>query len=67
MAGFGATVEKMHPPGHDIVAFRYKTIMPLLLKFMHLNESLNAGHDFDDNGYASDLSYNNKTISELDL
>lgn len=21
-AGFGATVEKMHPPGHDIVAFR---------------------------------------------
>jgi len=22
MAGFGATVDKMHPPGHDIVAFR---------------------------------------------
>ena len=22
MAGFGESVEKMHPPGHDIVAFR---------------------------------------------
>ena len=23
MAGFGESVEKMHPPGHDIVAFRW--------------------------------------------
>ena len=23
MAGFGETVAKMHPPGHDIVAFRF--------------------------------------------
>lgn len=22
LAGFGETVDKMHPPGHDIVAFR---------------------------------------------